>query len=150
MRTSSSNILAARRGFTLLEMLFVIAIMGMVVAIALPNIKKSLSQNAIHTIFFQFQAKALEHRARAYRESQSLVLVDSGRIDPAAEPDPEADPIPVDITFPETNWTYHLSAPMKISAGGICDAVTAEVFQDGEQAMRLESQPDCHFIRVAG
>ena len=141
MRTSSSDRLASKRGFTLLEMLMVIVIMGLVTALVLPNINKTLSTNAVQTVFFQFQTKALEHRATAYRQNRSLVLVDSG----AVTDDPEADPAPVDIQFPGEGWTYRLSQPMKISAGGVCDAVTAEVFQEGQLAFRLESQPDCSF-----
>ena len=119
--------------------------MGLTVALVLPNVQRALSQAAIQTTFFDFQRQATGLRAQAYHENQAISLVSSGEF----RDDPDADPRPAEIQFQTKDWTYRMSAPMTISAGGVCDAVEVDIFQDGKRAAHLESQPDCHFKRVA-
>src|SRR5690606_15060286 len=88
---------AARAGFTLLEILLVLAIAGMTLALALPSLRTSLSQNAIQTTFYDFQRQAARLRAFAYNEGQAILLVDTGQF---AE-DPEAEVRLAEIRFQE-------------------------------------------------
>ena len=143
MRTSSCDI--RKSGFTLLEMMIVIALMALVSAIAIPNVAKLISRTTAQTVFFDFQRQATELRARAYRERQALILVGSGEF----VDDAEADPSPAEIQFLDEAWSYRLSEPMVISAGGVCSPVTVSVLQDQALALTLEGQPDCSFRQVA-
>lgn len=142
---TSSCDLAPRRGFTLLEMIIVIALMALAAAIALPNIARLISRTTSQTVFFDFQRQATELRARAYRERQALVLVSSGEF----VDDVEADPSPAEIQFLDQAWSYRLSEPMVISAGGVCSPVTVSIFQDRVLALTLQGRPDCKFLQAA-
>jgi prepilin-type N-terminal cleavage/methylation domain-containing protein len=143
-RISSAKILKAKQGFTLLEMLTVLVIAGLMTAMVWPALRGAMSQTAIQTTFFDFQRQATDLRAQAFHERQSIQLVGTGQF----VDDPLIDPRPAEIQFQEESWSYQVSEAMLITAGGVCSPISAFVYQDGELAMRLDSQPDCHFLRV--
>lgn len=146
MRTPTSSCeVAPKRGFTLLEMMLVIALMALAAVLVLPNMSRLISRTTSQTVFFDFQRQATELRARAYRERQALLLVSSGEF----VDDAEADPSPAEIQFLDPAWSYRLSQPMVISAGGVCSPATASIFQDGALALTLQAGPDCKFLQVA-
>lgn len=125
-------------------MLVVMAIMAFAIAIVLPNVKRDLDNAVVQTTFFDFQRQATGLRAQAYHENQPIQLVSTGEyVD-----DPDAEVRPAEIQFQTPDWHYQLSAPMTISAGGVCDPIEVDLYQGDQLAMHLESQSDCHFIRV--
>ena len=126
-------------------MIIVIAIMATAAALVLPNLAKMISRNTTQTVFFEFQNQMTELRARAYRERQALLLVSSGQF----INDPEADPSPSEIQFLDPDWTYRLSEPVIISAGGVCTPANAEVFKGDDLALRLVGGADCKFLQQA-
>ena len=143
-RTSSCKV-RTRAGFTLLEMIIVIAIVALTVALVMPNIARMISRNATQTVFFEFQNQVTELRARAYRERQALLLVSSGEF----VEDPEADPSPAEITFLDSGWTYQLTEPMVITAGGVCAPANVDIYKGEDLALTLQGRPDCGFRQVA-
>ena len=144
-RTSSDRRAGSKAGFTLLELLIVMAIMAFALAVVLPNVRRQLSATAVQTTFFDFQRQATGLRAQAFHENQALGLVSTGEF----TDDPDAEPRPAEIQFQIEDWRYEVSAPMTISAGGVCDIVEVDIFQNDNLAAHLESQPDCHYVRVA-
>lgn len=114
--------------------------MGLVMAIALPNIPRALDSNADRRAAFHFERLALDLRAAAYRDEQSLLVVNSGQF----QDDPEAEPRQAEIKL-DDGWTYELAAPLNISARGVCDPVDADLFYDGRPRMRMHGAADCSF-----
>ncbi len=48
----------------------------------------------------------------------------------------------------KAGWSYHLSAPIRISAGGACTRADVDVFNGDHKIMHLESQQDgCKLLR---
>lgn len=131
----------AKAGFTLLEVLICIAVIGLVAVIILPNVPRTLESNADRRAAFHFERLALDLRATAFRDEQGLTVVDSGQF----TDDSEADPRPAEIKL-DTGWTYTLSAPLNISARGLCDPVNADLFFEGRLRMRLHGATDCSFV----
>ncbi len=129
-----------RAGFTLLEVLLAIAVMGLVMAITLPNMPNTLSSNADRRAAFHFKRLATDLRATAYREEQALVVVDSGQF----QEDSDADPRPAEIKL-DDGWSYTLSAPLNISARGMCDVVEATLSFQGQAHLQMVGASDCSF-----
>lgn len=129
-----------RAGFTLLEMLLAIAVMGLVMAITLPNMPNTLASNADRRAAFHFKRLALDLRATAYEEEQALVVVDSGQF----QEDSDADPKPAEIKL-DDGWSYSLSAPLNISARGLCDVVEATLSFEGRPHVQMFGATDCSF-----
>jgi hypothetical protein len=114
--------------------------MGLVMAITLPNIPRTLESNADRRAAFHFERLALDLRAAAFRDEQSLLVVDSGQF----QDDPDIEPRQAEIKL-DDGWTYRLSAPLNISARGLCDPVDADLFYEGLARMRMHGQADCSF-----
>lgn len=144
MRTSPSRRLASKAGFTLLEMLIVLALMGLLVAIAVPNMKRLMSWSTVQTTFFDFQRQLTTLRSLAYTENRALMVVSTGETvdDSASEFTAYA------LTFDDPAWRYQFSEPLMISSGGVCSEVGVQIFQDRDLALNLESRPDCRFLQV--
>ncbi len=147
--TTASSGAGFNTGFTLLEILIVITIMGLTVALVLPNIQRSISNAVARTYFFEFQNQATGLRAKAYHENQAMMLVSSGQF--VDDPDAEVRSAEIQLCSPNVacGWTYKVSTPMLISAGGVCDAADVDLYYNAIRSAHLESQPDCHFKQVA-
>ena len=139
-RIIASSRCGSRAGFSLLEVLLTIAVMGLVMAITLPNIPRTLESNADRRAAFHFERLVLDLRAAAYRDERSLVVVNSGQF----QDDPEIEPRQAEIRF-DDGWTYRLTAPLNISARGVCDPVEADLFYNGFPRMRMHGLTDCSF-----
>jgi prepilin-type N-terminal cleavage/methylation domain-containing protein len=132
---------AAKAGFTLLEMLLVLAIMGLTMAMVATGIQQAISSSADRSQVFHFERLALDLRATAYHQEQAVSVVGTGQF---KDDDPDADPKPAEIKL-DDGWSYSLSAPMGISGRGLCDLVTADLSYHGQPRMRLHSAADCSF-----
>lgn len=117
-----------------------LAVIGLTATIVLPNIPRALESNADRRAAFQFERLALDLRSAAYRDEESLVVVDSGQF----QDDPEIEPRQAEIKF-DNGWTYKLSAPLNISARGLCDVVDADLFYEDQPRMRMHGAADCSF-----
>jgi prepilin-type N-terminal cleavage/methylation domain-containing protein len=136
----ASSRCGSRAGFSLLEVLITLAVIGLVMSIVMPNIPRTLESNADRRAAFHFERLVLDLRAAAFRDEQSLVVVDSGQF----QDDPEIEPRQAELKF-DNDWTYRLSAPLNISARGLCDPVDADLFYEGRPRMRMHGAADCSF-----
>lgn len=130
----------AKAGFTLLEMLFTLAIMGLTAALVMPRVRTAIASNGDHAEVFHFQRLMLDLRATAYHEERALKVVDTGQF----KDDPDADPQLAEIKL-DDGWSYRLSGPLTISPRGLCDVVTVDLFHNGRPRERLTGSADCSY-----
>ena len=132
----------AGTGYTLLEMLIVLAIMALAIAIVVPRGEAMLDQMTAHAVFFDFQRQASDLRREAYA-SQTAVSV------PGSD-DARGDQAGVRRIALRAGWTYRLAQPIAISEGGACSGGGGvEVLKYGRPVMRLRmADRACHFIRL--
>ncbi|MES2033610.1 MAG: prepilin-type N-terminal cleavage/methylation domain-containing protein [Pseudomonadota bacterium] len=127
-----------KAGYSVLEVLIVLAIMAMASAIVMPRGLALLDRVMTHVVFFELQREVSDLRREAYRTESPVTVA----ADPAA-----AGPEARALTLPKS-WSYRLNRPLLITAGGVCEAVAAEVFRDGASVMHLVSEDrSCRFIR---
>ena len=131
----------AKRGYTLLEMLIVLAVMALAIAIVMPRGEAMLDQMTAHAVFFDFQRQVSDLRRQAYASQTSVSVIGSDDANPSGGP---ARALPL-----RTGWTYRLSQPIAISDGGACSGGAVEVLKYGRPAMHLAlADRACHFIRL--
>jgi prepilin-type N-terminal cleavage/methylation domain-containing protein len=131
----------AKAGYTLLEMLIVLAIMALAIAIVVPRGEAALDQMTAHAVFFDFQRQVSDLRREAYA-SQTPTLVRD-----ADDPDPKD--AAARVLALRSGWTYRLDHPIAITAGGVCTAGAVEVLKSGHPVMHLTAaDTSCHFIRL--
>jgi len=127
-----------KAGYSILEVLVVLAIMAMGAAIVAPSGLKMLDRIMTHVVFFELQREVSDLRREAYRTEAGITVA----ADPA---NPESD---ASVLRLPPSWSYRLNRPLTISPGGVCEAVVAEVARDGEVVMHLISEDGaCRFIR---
>jgi prepilin-type N-terminal cleavage/methylation domain-containing protein len=132
--------LRAKAGYTLLEMLIVLAIMALAVAIVLPRGEAALDQMTAHAVFFDFQRQLSDLRREAYA-SQTPVWVRGGD-------DQDPRDTAARVLLLRAGWTYRLDRPIAITAGGLCSPAAVEVLKSGHPVMHLTAaDAACHFIR---
>ena len=66
-----------KAGYSLLEMLIVLAIMAAAVAVVLPRGQAMLDQMTTHAVFFDFQRQISDLRREAYATQNAALVVDS-------------------------------------------------------------------------
>jgi prepilin-type N-terminal cleavage/methylation domain-containing protein len=132
----------APAGFSLLEMLIVLAIMAVAITVVMPRGEAILDQMTAHAVYFDFQRQVSDLRREAYA-SQTAVAV---RGDADADPSHASDKvIPL-----RAGWSYRLDQPIAIDEGGRCFATGVDVLKSGRPVMRLMlSDRACHFTRLA-
>jgi prepilin-type N-terminal cleavage/methylation domain-containing protein len=131
----------AKGGYTLIEMLIVLAIMALAVAIVAPRGEAMLDQMTEHAVFFDFQRQMSDLRREAYA-SQTPVAV-------RAADDADPRDASARVLALRSGWTYRLDRPIEISAGGLCTPAAVEVLKAGQPVMHLTADDAaCHFIRL--
>jgi prepilin-type N-terminal cleavage/methylation domain-containing protein len=132
---------AARAGFSILEMLVVLAIMALAVALVMPRATLMIDRMTAHAVFFDFQRRVLDLRREAYANQRPISLYDDVE---AAGHDPQGRALIL-----RAQWTYRLARPVRISEGGACRADEVEILKAGRPVMRLApGGGDCRFIRL--
>jgi prepilin-type N-terminal cleavage/methylation domain-containing protein len=131
----------AARGYTLIEVLVVLAIMALAVAFIAPRGEAMLDQMTAHAVFFDFQRQVSDLRRQAYASQNGVTLRGSDDPDPSLA---RARAIPL-----RAGWTYRLTQPIAISDGGACAGGTVELLKYGRPVMHLQmADRACHFIRL--
>ena len=149
---------ARRPGFSLIEILVVLAIFALSTAVIMPSMSRVMDQATSHAVFFEFQKQVSDYRREANRTGVAIQIVD-----PAADRDfgrerPEADG-DADRAIDDENmartialrspWRYTLAPTLDIAAGGACSASTANLINGDRIVMTLRAaQGDCQFIRL--
>lgn len=138
---SSPPRLRSRAGYSVLEMLVVLAIMALAVALVMPRATLMIDRMTAHAVFFDFQRQVLDLRRQAYAEQTPMVLYDDAAI---AGRDPRGRVLAL-----RAQWTYRLRRPVRISEGGACQTDAVEVLKAGRPVMRLApGEGQCRFIRL--
>lgn len=144
MTPRSRAFTSSRAGYSLLEMLIVLAIMAAAVALVMPRGEAMLDQMTTHAVFFDFQRQISDLRREAYATQSPALVVDSAA-PPTATP---ATGEPARVLTLRTAWTYRLAQPIRISAGGGCTQTSAQILNRGRVVMHLTTADGtCHFIR---
>ncbi len=133
--------LRAKAGYSLLEMLIVLAIMAIATTVVLPSGLALTGQMTAHAEQFDFQRQVLELRRQAYDQQTPLVLYSSGAV-------PQDDPRGRVLAL-RPGWTYRLSPALAIGEGGACGSATAIILHLGAPVMRLVTEDGgCAFTRL--
>lgn len=129
-----------KAGFSLMEMLIVLAIMAIAIALVMPRGQAMLDGMTAHAVFFDFQRQMLDLRREAYATQTATAVKSTDDADPADV---------ADRVIPLRNqWSYRLERPITVTAGGACTPAAVEVLKSGRAVMHLTMGDDaCHFIR---
>jgi prepilin-type N-terminal cleavage/methylation domain-containing protein len=131
----------AKAGYSLLEMLIVLAIMALAVALVVPRGQAMLDQMTAHAVFFDFQRQLADARREAWAAETASAVRAADDADPR---DAAARVLPL-----RAGWTYRLDHPIAIGAGGLCSRANIEVLNAGRPAMHLAAADDaCHLVRL--
>lgn len=146
------NASGGRAGFSLMEILVVLAIFAMSAAVIMPSTSRMLDQATAHAVFFEFQRQVSDYRREANRTGAAIRLADPGAIAaplPLSSPEAlEEDDAPRTVTL-RAPWRYTLAPALYIAPGGACSAATANLINGDRIVMTLRTAGgDCRFIRL--
>jgi prepilin-type N-terminal cleavage/methylation domain-containing protein len=128
-------------GFSLMEILVVLVILGLSTAIIMPSSARMLDQATSHAVFFEFQREISDLRRQANRTGVGVIVVDPATPTPLPE---EARVIPM-----RAPWRYTVAPAFVIADGGVCGPASVNLIKDDTVVMALQSSgPNCRLIRV--
>ncbi|WP_436356144.1 pilus assembly FimT family protein [Brevundimonas sp. CEF1] len=129
----------ARGGYTLIEVLVVLAIFALSTAIIMPSTARMLDQTTSHAVFFEFQRQISDLRREANRTGEPLRVVDPSM------PKTEDDRV-LELRKP---WRYTLAPALDVAEGGGCSTVSANLINQDRVVMTLRTDDGtCRFIRL--
>lgn len=129
----------ARGGYTLIEVLVVLAIFALSTAIIMPSTARMLDQTTSHAVFFEFQRQMSDLRREANRTGEPVRVVDPSM------PKTEDDRL-LELRAP---WRYTLAPALDIAEGGRCSSVSANLINQDRVVMTLRTDDGtCRFIRL--
>jgi len=129
----------ARGGYTLIEVLVVLAIFALSTAIIMPSTARMLDQTTAHAVFFEFQRQMSDLRREANRTGEPLRVVDPSM------PKVEGDRL-LELRAP---WRYTLAPALDIAEGGGCSTTSANLINQDRVVMTLRTDDGtCRFIRL--
>ncbi len=141
-----------RAGFSLIEILVVLAIFAMSAAVIMPSTSRMLDQATSHAVFFEFQKQISDYRREANRTGVALHVADpeaassNGSVVSGSEQ--ANDDLARTVTL-RSPWRYTMAPALKIDAGGVCSPATANLINGDRIVMTLRTaQGDCRFIRL--
>ena len=128
-----------RGGYTLIEILVVLAIFALSTAIIMPSTARMLDQTTSHAVFFEFQRQMSDLRREANRTGTSLRVVD------LSMRKTEDDRL-LELRPP---WRYTLAPALDIAEGGGCSTASANLINQDRVVMTLRTDDGtCRFIRL--
>lgn len=132
---------ASRGGFSLIEILVVLAIFAIATAVVMPFTGRLLDQATAHAVFFEFQRDVSALRRESNRTGEALRL-----IDPEVRPDPARGDRRIALRRP---WRYTMAPALDIAEGGACGATTVNLLERDTVVMTLRTdRGDCRFSRL--
>lgn len=131
-----------RSGFSLLEILVVLAIFGIATAIIMPSTARMLDQAMSHAVFFEFQRQVSDLRREASRTGVAIRVTEPGQTAAVSE-------VPDRTLTLREPWRYTMAPALDIAEGGACSPTSANLIRDDTVIMTLRSSgSDCRFIRL--
>lgn len=128
-------------GFSLIEILVVLAIFAIATAVVMPFTGRLLDQATAHAVFFEFQRDVSALRREANRTGAGLRL-----IDPAAPIDLAQGDRRIALRRP---WRYTMAPSLEIAEGGACGVTTVNLLETNTVIMTLRTdRGDCRFSRL--
>lgn len=129
---------ARRGGYSLMEVLVVLAIFALSTAVIMPSTSRMLDQTTAHAVFFEFQRQVSDLRREANRTGEPVRIVDPSM------PRTESDRV-LELRSP---WRYTLAPALDIAEGGGCSTVSANLINQDRVVMTLRTDDGgCRFIR---
>lgn len=129
---------ARRSGYSLMEVLVVLAIFALSAAIIMPSTSRMLDQTTAHAVFFEFQRQVSDLRREANRTGEPVRIIDPSMT--AAEGDR--------LLELRTSWRYTLAPALEIAEGGGCSSASANLIHQDRVVMTLRTDDGaCRFIR---
>lgn len=123
--------IAAARGFSLLELLVVLALMGMLTAVVAPRLQRTYDAIA-----------GSGEREEVRRQLQRLPLLARAAGERIEVPAGAAAALAGRIALPE-GWTVRPLEPVRVEASGVCHAARLQLEGRGVIEEVLLSAPDC-------
>lgn len=145
-----------RDGFSLIEILVVLAIMGLGAAVIMPSTSRMLDQTTAHAVFFEFQREVSDLRREASRTGQAIRILDPVAPEAAgilvktsteAQAEDSFDVSERVLTL-RGGWSYSLAPALEIEEGGRCGTASANILHQGAVVMSLRTNDgSCNFAR---
>lgn len=134
-----------RPGFSLMEILVVLAIFGLATAIIMPSTSRMLDQAMSHAVFFEFQRQVSDLRREASRTGVAIRIADP---EAAAAASTEGETTDRVLTL-RSPWRYTMAPALEIAEGGACSPTSVNLARDDVVVMTLRSSgTDCRFTRL--
>lgn len=150
--TRPDKVESPRAGFSILEILVVLVIMGLATAVIMPSLSRMLDQATAHAVFFEFQRDISQIRREANRTGVNLTVVDPliGTSARASQSQPEdgtvSDVRTIALRAP---WRYTMAPSLEVAEGGVCSPTSVNLIRDDIVVMTLQTTgTDCKFIRL--
>ena len=143
MRTSDTTrkkVRKSRLGFTLLELLIVLALLGLATAIAMPNLERfyAAATRATERDYVLDQVAALGRQA-VLNGSAYVVFGNAPSLDPSeAARFAEYETYVVDVP---DGWRLQFDQPLVVLANGVCLGGALTLSREGEETVRVELLP---------
>lgn len=130
---------ALRKGYSLIEILVVLAIIALATALVLPNSSRLMDQAMAQAVFFEFQRDLLALRKQANRTQTALVVKSA-----AHTPSGPAERV---LTL-RAGWTYEVTPALLIDDAGACSPAEVVIQRDEANLLKLRvTNADCQLIR---
>lgn len=128
-------------GFSLMEILVVLVILGLSTAVIMPSSARMLDQATSHAVFFEFQREVSDLRRQANRTGIAASIVDPAT--PAPLPDG------AHVIRLRSPWRYTVAPALEIAEGGVCGPASVNLIRNDTVVMALRSDAaNCQLIRL--
>ena len=141
---SNSRWIEARQGYSILEMVIVLALMTLSAAIIMPRAGAALDQVVVHTLQFDLQRQFSNLRRTAYLEQQGYELSAMGGA-PAGQ-DGEELYRPTELKLPK-GWNATYIPTLRFQANGTCSTGKVQVRSLGKTPIVMRVSDDCQLVR---
>lgn len=140
---------SSKHGYSLLEIMIVLAIMSVAVSIMVPRAGAALDQVVVHTIQFDLQRQISDQRLRAFTNQSDLALQIQSALDAPSPIDAVADEKVARVTIPK-GWTARLESKIVLYANGQCAATKLHLSSMGKRPIHMALRGNCQLIRYFG
>ena len=129
---------ASRGGFSLVEVLVVLAITALTAALVFPLGGRLLDRISVHTAFFAIQQQLLDARREAFRDEVTITFEAEDREGAEGRR----------FVLPE-DWSYEATSPLVVSPDGGCSLTQIRISHRRQEIALLEGRgTSCRLTRI--